>query len=43
MLGYGIGTGGPGGAGVLHTSGMAKHWPPPLLDAGKPGMGILSF
>jgi hypothetical protein len=34
MFGYGIGIGGAGGAGVLHTSGKAIHWPPPFVDAG---------
>ena len=33
MLGYGIGIGGPGGAGVLHTSGKTVLIPPLLLCA----------
>lgn len=34
MLGKGTGTKGAGGAGTLHTSGKARHCPPPLEDAG---------
>jgi hypothetical protein len=34
VFGYGIGTGGAGGAGVRQTSGIAKHVPPPLVEAG---------
>jgi len=30
-----MGMGGAGGAGVRHTSGIAKHCPPPLVEAGK--------
>src|SRR4051794_21819730 len=31
MFGYGIGTNGAGGAGVLQTSGKPAHCPPPLV------------
>src|SRR3954453_21884273 len=34
IFGKGTGTNGAGGAGTLQTSGNAKHWPPPLVDAG---------
>src|SRR5262245_35894139 len=34
MLGKGVGIGGAGGAGTLHTSGNAKTCPPPLVLRG---------
>ncbi|WP_437642673.1 hypothetical protein [Sorangium sp. So ce854] len=34
MLGNGIGMGGAGGAGTLHTSGMPMQVPPPFDPAG---------
>src|SRR5690606_20884053 len=34
MFGNGVGTGGAGGAGTLHTSGIAIACPPPLVLAG---------
>jgi hypothetical protein len=34
MFGKGVGTGGDGGAGTLHTSGIAVAEPPPFVDAG---------
>src|SRR5690606_37670652 len=35
MFGKGVGTGGAGGAGTLHTSGKPAFIPPPLLACGK--------
>jgi hypothetical protein len=34
MLGNGVGIGGAGGAGTLHTSGVPMHMPPAIVVAG---------